>query len=197
MERNRNEKPISDQIKELETLELKSGMRGLAATQALRLLSLYVRTGDTMSARHLWARISSETKSTNPHFTIVHDIIILLFKKQHPQFLSAARQFVADPGLPPFLRENLEAAYDRVLRQTVDVVNSGFSTISVQDLCDLFALPQKEAISQMKGWTPSADGLYLNAPENVPLKPTSTGDQHVNREMMSKLSEFMCFMENH
>ncbi len=28
MERNRNEKPISDQIKELETVELKSGMRG-------------------------------------------------------------------------------------------------------------------------------------------------------------------------
>ncbi|VDN11447.1 unnamed protein product [Dibothriocephalus latus] len=82
----------------------------------------------------------------------------------------------------------------------LNLVCSAFSTISLTKLSDLLRSSPEESAGLLtaQGWSPSPNGLFLHAPESAlsaaAAKPDSTFS---NAELMSRLTEFMCFMENH
>lgn len=195
---------VEIEIKQLEALEIGT----LVETSELnyrvssniypKLLCLYLRENDLLSAKFLWKRIPNETKLACPSLQIIWDLTVMLIKRNYSDFLRAALKCL--PTLPASIQNHINIVYFDKLNTVADLIDSAYSCISVSDLSSsLLHISPHEAIQMMalRHWTLSEDGLFVCAPSESLDDSQKTGGGIPHAKLMSKLTEFMCFMENH
>lgn len=185
---------ILSKIRQLEDEEMIAGSLGFPVSKYLTLQCLYLRVGDSVSARHLWNRIPESMKTEHPQLKMANDMVTLSYQHCYPDFLAAVRKAISGCEMPSFVREDLHAIRDKAEKDTIVAISLAYSRLHVKELAKLLALPKKEALKVMTGWTLSQDGKYVNAPETKPQQRDVSVDQ---KRIMEKLTLYMCGLENH
>ncbi|CAL8082435.1 unnamed protein product [Calicophoron daubneyi] len=208
---------LDQQLSELELYELTVGPQAPGAKGCpvgpgspsseeyyTQFLGLYILKMDLLNAKFLWKRIPTPVKGSSTHLKKLWNLGQLLIRRQITAFFQAADKLIEESNsetLIYIVRQICERQRQRV----TDLVTSAYSCVSIEFLSSLLNLPESEAILPLtsRGWHPCSLNKYLLRPSDSSVtivKPESDSNlasQTTNNEIMSKLAEFVCFIENH
>ncbi|CAH8456552.1 unnamed protein product [Schistosoma intercalatum] len=124
----------------------------------------------------------------NDSIKCLWDLGRFLVRNDAKSFFSRASQVLADPKQPDILVQMVKQIRDRQLSSITDLFSRAYSHIYVSELF------------LGKGWEVCPDSRFIFHSGEL----ASNNDQALcsenettNNDLMSRLSELMCFMENH
>ncbi|CAH8475264.1 unnamed protein product [Heterobilharzia americana] len=166
----------------------------------LQYLGLYLIKSDLVSAKFLYKRMPSSMKE-NPSIKCLWSLGRLLWRNDVKSFFSSISLILSDPRQPDILVQMVKQIREKQLNSTISLVARAYSSVSVEFLRNKLGLLSEDIDEHFlsKGWEMSQDGRFISRSGDMieEKDKISLENETVNSDLMSKLSEFMCFMENH
>ncbi|KAA0194740.1 hypothetical protein FBUS_08839 [Fasciolopsis buskii] len=205
-----DDQAVNDQLIELELYELTSGYQlfdpkscpagiGVSSLEEYytQFLGLYILKMDLLNAKFLWKRIPFPLKESSESLKVLWSLGKLLLHKNHRKFFETATQIIQQPNNSESLVYIVTQISQRQQCHLIDLISSAYSCISIEFVASLFCIPVNNAISLLvsRNWELMADGKHLTFVQSPSI--ANSGVEATNEQIMSKLSEFMSFIENH
>ncbi|VEL19471.1 unnamed protein product [Protopolystoma xenopodis] len=202
---------IENQILELENFELTMNPQLLDSTKFIphpsiptpgdfyfQLLGLYLIKMDLISAKFLCKRIPSSVKSSHPSLESLWNLGRLLWRNDLPLFFASANRILEDSFQPQSLVFIVQKLLSDKQESVLCLIENAYSCISIEHVTRWLGLPEEklQAIISSRDWEICNNKKYF-FPRRKKIVDDSFQVQASNTELMSKLAEFMCFIENH
>ncbi|CAH8453892.1 unnamed protein product [Schistosoma turkestanicum] len=167
----------------------------------LQYLGLYLMKSDLINAKFLYKRMPAKIKE-HTSIKCLWDLGRFLFRNDVKSFFSRSVQVLSDPMQPEILVQMVKQIRDKQLNSMVDLFFRAYSHISVDFLCDYLCISSEDMceLFLQKGWEFCSDNRFIFRRGGISSednKTLSLENDTTNNDLMSKLSELMCFMENH
>ncbi|TGZ55009.1 hypothetical protein CRM22_010508 [Opisthorchis felineus] len=204
---------INQQLVELELCELSRGPQiqgeklqfsnaSLSTPEEyyIQFLSLYTLKGDFLNAKLLWQRIPLDVKESSDILSTLWNLIRFLIKRDLSAFFHFAGGVLNDQNYPGSFRYLLRQICDNQKLHAINLLGDAYSCVTISFVCDLLNVPESEATSLMfaRGWKSCPEGKFLlHSVEPLQKVCVDESQQTNNDDIMSKLADFMCFIENH
>ncbi|CAH8466173.1 unnamed protein product [Schistosoma rodhaini] len=167
----------------------------------LQYLGLYLMKSDLINARFLCKRMPLKIKE-NASIKCLWELGRFLVRNDMKSFFARSSQVLADAKQPDILVRMVKQIRDRQLSSVTDLFFRAYSHICVDFLCDYLSISSQDVCELFleKGWKVCPDTRFIShsgelASDND--KALCSENDTTNNDLMSRLSELMCFMENH
>ncbi|KAF7233416.1 hypothetical protein EG68_10607 [Paragonimus skrjabini miyazakii] len=166
----------------------------------VQFLCLYVLKMDLLSAKFLWQRIPSTVKETSRNLIALWKLIQCLLKRDMASFFKSVDLLLKDTSCSESLTFMVRQINEKRKQHLVTLMKTAYSCVLVEFVSGFLNMSRNDAIQLMTsyGWRLCPQKQYLLSPANsVEEQKLIDIPQPTNEEIMSKLAEFMCFIENH
>ncbi|TNN06802.1 COP9 signalosome complex subunit 8 [Schistosoma japonicum] len=167
----------------------------------LQYMGLYLIKSDIVSAKFLYKRMPPKIKE-QPSIKCLWNLGRLLWRNDVKSFFFLSSQVLSDPKHPDILIQMVKQIRDKQLDLITDLCGRAYSRICIEFLCDYLNVSSKDICDLFvnKGWEICSDGRFISrfgetTCENNKIRYSESDTS--NNDLLSKLSELMCFMENH
>ncbi|CAH8833557.1 unnamed protein product [Trichobilharzia szidati] len=167
----------------------------------LQYLGIYLIKCDLINAKFLYKRMPSHIKE-DQSIKCLWDLGRLLWKNDIKLFFTSVSQIFSDPKHSDILVQMVRQIRDKQIDQITHLVTQAYSCVSIDFLCNYLCISSEDISKHFlsKSWQISTDGRFISRPGNFVEEQSKTlglENETANNEIMSKLTEFMCFMESH
>lgn len=160
---------------------------GVAAPQLYaKLLAIYLLQYDLCNAKFLWKRVPTSCKTTLPELAFIWGVGKAMWQRDFPAVYKALQATQWSENVSPIMT----ALHNEVRKRAEKLVCLAYTSLSVSTAAGLMGYTPDEVVAQHKDWIVESQMIMPIRLPQSPVQVTSSEEQ------LSKLTEFVSFLEN-